>query len=267
MADNIVDRILELAEIEEEKWEDRLALIPSWHPRNESGTGSGGSGGSDDGGDDGDDDDDSGDDGGDDGGTDDDKKIDWKAMARKHERTAKKERKERERLEREAKDRDSADQSEHEKAVQAAREEGEKTARDAAAKDRRSDRLENATIKLASRGIKVKIDDEEKTLRFTDPDDAFVYVERMIRSGDLDEDDLFDDNNRVNTGALQETLEELLDSKPHLAVGAGNGSDGSGSSGRRKVKGSADGGKGSGGSKSVEDMTTEEHFERIRQHK
>jgi hypothetical protein len=184
-------------------------------------------------------------------------------MARRHERDAKRERKARESAEQRVKDRDTADQSEHEKAVQKAREEGEQSARQANEKERRGDRLENAAIKLAGKGVKVKLGDEEQTLKFTDPDDAFVYIERMIRNGDLDEDDLFDDKGKVKPDALTEALEELVDAKPHLVAAGGNG----GGNGGRKVHGSADGGKGSGGSKSVDEMSTEEHFQRIKQHK
>lgn len=296
MADNIVELILGLAEAEEPDWDARLARIPGWHPRNESGSGSGGGSGSGSGGgsgsgsgsgdgggsgsgsgsgsggnDDNDDDDDDDDDtsGGSGGGG----KIDWKKMARRHEREAKKERKAREAAEAKIAERQTADQSDHEKAVNDARAEGERAAKEAADKDRRSDRLENATIKIAGKGIKVTVKEDdkdvEKTLRFTDPDDAFVNIERMIRNGDLDEDDLFNDNGRVNNDALIEALEELLEAKPHLVAGTSNGGgSGSGSgAGGRKVKGSADGGKGSGGGKSVADMSTDEHFERIRQHR
>jgi hypothetical protein len=288
MASNIMDELLEEAAVLMEDWESRTAAIPWWHPRMESGSSSGGGsgsgsgGGSGDGGgagagagsgsgsgssDDNDDDDDDDDTG--DGG-----KIDWKKMARRHERDAKKERRARETAEQKVKDRDTADQSEHEKAVKAAREEGEKTAREANEKERRGDRLENAAIKLAGKGIKITVKEDDKdvqkTLKFTDPDDAFVYIERMIRNGDLDEDDLFDDKGKVKSDALTEALEELADSKPHLVAagsnGGGSGGSGSGNGGR-KVHGSADGGKGSGGSKSVDELSTEEHFERIRQHK
>ena len=269
MAINIIDELLELAALEEAKWPERLAAIPAFHPRNESGPGkddkkddkkeTSSSKKEDDDDDDNDDDDDDSSSG----------KIDWKKMARRHEREAKKERKAREAAEAKVKERETADQSEHEKAVKAAREEGEKTAKEIADKERRTDRLENATIKMAGKGIKVTVKEDDKdvqkTLRFTDPDDAFVHIERMIRNGDLDEDDLFNDKGKVNSEALTEALEELVDAKPHLIAGA-NG-DGNGSGSGRKVKGSADGGKGSGGSKSTEDMSVEEHFERIRQHK
>ena len=76
----------------------------------------------------------------------------------------------------------------------------------------------------------------------------------MIRNGDLDEDDLFDDKGKVDSDALTEALGELIDAKPHLVAGASNGG-GSGSGAGRKVKGSADGGKGSGGSKDIKEMS------------
>jgi hypothetical protein len=284
-SNNIIDELLEEAVTLMGEWDERRAQIPWWHPRNESGSGTGGDSGSGSGdgagggagaggaggssgsgsSDDNDDDDDD-----DDSGTGKGGEIDWKKMARRHEREAKKERKAREAAEAKVTERETADQSEHDKAVKAAREEGERTAREAADKERRGDRLENATIKLAGKGIKVKVtegDKEvEKTLRFTDPDDAFVHIERMIRNGDLDEDDLFDDKGKIKPDALKEAMEELVDAKPHLLAGASNGS-GNGSGSGRKVHGSADGGKGSGGSKQVAEMSTEEHFERIRTHK
>jgi hypothetical protein len=289
---NIIDELLEEAAVLMDDWEARRLAIPWWHPRNESGSSSGGgsgsgSGGSGDGGGAGgtgagagsgsgsgssDDNDDDDDDTGSGSGS---GEVDWKKMARRHEREAKKERKAREAAEAKVTERETADQSEHEKAVKSAREEGEKVAREAADKERRGDRLENATIKLAGKGIKVTVKEDdkdvEKTLRFTDPDDAFVHIERMIRNGDLESDDLFDDKGKVKSDALKEALEELIDAKPHLLASASNGGGGSGGSGAgnggRKVRGGADGGKGSGGSKSLDEMSTEEHFERIRTHK
>ena len=185
------------------------------------------------------------------------KEVDWRAMARKHERAAKAERKAREAAEAAVKDRDSLDKSEHEKAVEAARQQGEKAARETADRERRGDRLESATIRLASKGFKVDVDGEEHTLRYADADDAHTYIERMIRRGDLDEDDLFDEQGRVQTEALTGALRELLADKPHLAAGQ----NGSGTS--RKVTGSADGGKGSGGARTLEEMSVAEHLKRI----
>ena len=179
--------------------------------------------------------------------------VDWRAKSRSWERTAKKAQKDRAEFEKQLKDREEIDKSAHEKAVEAARQEGEKTAREAADKDRRADRLETAAIRLASKGVKVKDDDgKEVTIQFADPDDAWVYIERMIRRGDLDEDDLFDDKGKVKPEAVIEALRELIDARPHLAA------NGAGPAKRSKVAGSADGGKGSSGAKELEDRSPEE---------
>jgi hypothetical protein len=117
--------------------------------------------------------------------------------------------------------------------------------------------------------VKVKEDDEEKevTLRFADPDDAHTYIERMVRRGDIDEDDIFDDKGKVQTEALTEALSELLEDKPHLQASRDNGGDGgSGGKRRERVGGRADGGRGSG-SKSTEDMSVEDHLQAIKKHK
>ena len=58
--------------------------------------------------------------------------TDWRAKARSWERTAKKAQKERADYEKKLKDREEIDKSTHEKAVEAARQDGEKTAREAA---------------------------------------------------------------------------------------------------------------------------------------
>ena len=180
--------------------------------------------------------------------------TDWRAKARSWERTAKKAQKERSDYEKALKEREDADKSEHEKAVAAAREDGEKTAREAADKERRADRLETAAIRAASKGFKVTDEDgKETTLSFADPDDAWVYIERMIRRGDLDEDDLFDEHGKVKPEALNEALTELIQARPHLAANGANGVKP-----RGKVAGSADGGKGSSGAKELEDRTPEE---------
>lgn len=179
----------------------------------------------------------------------------WKKEARKWEKLAKKNLKDTETLSAKLKEKEDADKSEHEKAVEAARQEGEKVARTEAEKERRADRLESATIRLAAKGFKLKDDEgKEVTLKFADADDAFVYVERAMSRNEIDTDDLFDEQGKVQTDALTSALTEILASKPHLAEG---------SVGSRKVSGSADGGKGSGGGKSLEDMTPEEHFKRL----
>jgi hypothetical protein len=185
--------------------------------------------------------------------------VDWKAQARRHERLAKTERKQREEIAARLKEREQADQSEQEKAVAKAREEGETKARGEAEKERRADRLETAAIRLASRGLKVGAGEDTSTLRFADPDDAFVHLERMIRRGDLDDSEIFDADGRVQTQPLTTALAELLADKPHLAA-AGNGN-----SSTARVQGSADGGRGAGAGKALEEMSVEEHFKRLHQ--
>jgi len=190
------------------------------------------------------------------------REVDWRAKARSWERTAKKAQRERADYEKKLKDREDLDKSENEKAIEAARQEGEKTARAAAEKERRADRLENATIRLASRGFEIADDEGKKhTVKFADPDDAHTYIERMIRRGEIDEGDLFDDDGKVQTAALSEALTDLIASKPHLvADGAGGGARP-----RGKVSGSADGGKGSSGAKELEDRSADEWLTAIQQ--
>jgi hypothetical protein len=182
------------------------------------------------------------------------KEENWRQRSRSWERKAKEAEKQRAEYEKRLKDREEQDKSEFEKAVEAARQEGEKTARDASEKERRADRLETAAVRLASKGFKVTDGDgKEVTVTFADPDDAHIHIERMLRRGDLDEGELFDDNGRVRNEALTEALTELIQARPHLAAnGAVAGKP------RSKVAGSADGGKGSGGAKELEDRTPEE---------
>jgi hypothetical protein len=53
-------------------------------------------------------------------------------------------------------------------------------------------------------------------VRFADPDDALMHIERAIRAGDIDAADIFDDDGKVQTGALQTALADILEHKPHL---------------------------------------------------
>lgn len=170
------------------------------------------------------------------------------------------------------KERETADQTEHEKAVAAARAEGEKTASEKADKERRADRLEASTLRLAAKGIKVTVteDGEEKvrTLRFADPDDAHANIERLIRRGDLDEEDIYDDQGKIRNDGLTTALTDLLADKPHLAASDSNGQQQG--TPAAKVAGSADGGKGAsgaskGGNAGFADLTVEQQYERIRQ--
>lgn len=144
---------------------------------------------------------------------------DWKSKARKNERRLKREREAREDAEDKLKKRQEADKSEQEKALDKAREEAREEAKTEAEKERRSDRLEVAVTRLASKGLKVGEGDDAETRRFADTEDALLNVERAISRGDIDESDIFDDEGKVDTEALQTELADLLKRKPHLAAG------------------------------------------------
>lgn len=165
---------------------------------------------------------------------------------RRHRRTEKRAKAEKQRADELAaklKKIEDADKSEHEKALEEAR----KTARDEALseaqKERRSERLESAIVRL-SKGIEIGTGDDAKTVQFDD-DLVQMAVERAIAKGDLDEDDLFDDQGRVDRDALAAEVTDLLGRKPSLIAGDGlNGGNGSNGNGRRG--GNADLGKGKG---------------------
>ena len=164
--------------------------------------------------------------------------TDWKAMARKHERRAKAEKKRADELATAQQERENATKSEHERAIEAAKAQAKAEALSEAQQERRNDRLEVAVTRAAAK-------------TFADTDDALLHVQRGITAGDIDADDIFDSEGKVQTDALQTALSELLERKPHLAAnGTGRGG------------GSTDAGKGSGGGKGLEDMSIEEHAQR-----
>lgn len=171
-------------------------------------------------------------------GEEDESKVDWKAEARKHERRAKQERREREKAQQALSEREQADLSEHEQAIKAAREEGRTEALTEAQRERRHDRLEVAVTRLAAK-------------TFNDTDDALMHVERAIERGELDADEIFDGEGKVQTDALREALEDLLERKPHLKAGAA------------VTSGDSDAGKGSGNGKSEMDKTPAEILKEI----
>lgn len=179
---------------------------------------------------------------------------DWKRMARKHEREAKKARKDVEQLNARLQAREDADKSEQEKAIEEAEQRARTELEGKFDKERRQDRLELATTKIASKGLKIGTGDDAKTVKFADPDDALLHLERDIRNGDLDPEDIFDSNGRVRNDQLEEALTDLLSRKPHLAADTG----------RKVVAGTADAGK---GSPAKTDSTVEDHLNKIRRHK
>lgn len=269
-------------------WDDLSADIPVWHPRNEGdgdGSGDGAGDGADGAGADGDGagsadgaaaggavaagaagadgDGADGDAAGDGDGAGGDRKKDPEfllAQSRKHERRAKQAAKERDELAARLKKIEESNQSEQEKAIAKAREEAEDAVTSRYETERRGERLELAATRHATKGVKLEVDEDgkkvEKLVKFADPDDAIVHLERAIARGDIDKDDIFDDDGKIQAAGLAAALAELLEDKPHLRA-----SDGSGGGGRRP-QGGADAGRGAGGGKSLEDMSVEDHAKR-----
>ena len=187
---------------------------------------------------------------------DDDDKVDRgdddATKARKHERWAKREREKREKLEAELKKLRDADKSEHEKALEKAREEARNEALTEADKERRADRLELSVTRLAAKGITLGEGDDAKTVKFADADDALLRIERAIRRGDIDSEDIYDDEGKVKTDALTEELATIARDNPHL-VGEGE---------RPKPKGDPDARKGDPAKNDLESMSPEDHAKR-----
>lgn len=163
--------------------------------------------------------------------------TDWKAYARKHERLSKKATKQIDDLQAELAKAKEATQSDQEKAIEQARKEAAEEARNEVGAELRKERLHSAVARTAA-------------TRFADVDDA-------IRLLDLDDEDIFDEDGKVNAENLSSALDDLLERKPHLAASPIG----------KKPAGDADAGKGQGGAKSLEDMSVEEHLQAIRRHK
>lgn len=240
---------LELAELLTPAWAQISAGIPAWHPRCEDSGGDGGEGAGDGAGD--------GDDAGasdkagrgGEGAGDGGEEPDWKSHSRKHETRAKAEKRRADELQAKLDKIAEANQSDQEKAISKTREEARTEALTEAQKERRSDRLEVAVHRLATKGIKVG----DELAKFADPEDVLTHLERAIARGDLSEDDIFDSESKVQTDALTAALSDLAERKPHWLAGTA-----------KPGPGENDAGKGSGGSKSLEDMSVEEHLARKR---
>src|SRR4051812_44571442 len=113
---------------------------------------------------------------------------DWKAESRKHEKRSKAERKRADELEARLKKIEESNQTDQEKAIQKAKEEAKAEAHTEAEQSRRDDRLEVAVTRLANKGVKVKVDGKDEVSKFADSDDALVWIQKGIKSGDLDPD-------------------------------------------------------------------------------
>lgn len=160
-------------------------------------------------------------------------KIDWKANARKHERLWKRSSQQIEDLKAQLDKAKEATQTEQEKALEEARKQAAEEARTELTAELRKERLQSAVARQAAG-------------KFADVDDA-------IRLLDLEDDDIFDEEGKVNAENLNSALDDLLDRKPHLASSVVG----------KKPAGDADAGKGQGGAKSLEDMSVEEHLKKI----
>lgn len=158
----------------------------------------------------------------------------WQEKARKHERDLKKERRAREKLEKELAQHAEASKSEQEKALDQARREAADAARSEVTKELRTERLTSAFARLAAAKV-------------ADVDDALKLL-------DVDEDEIYDDEGKVQTDALRSALDDLLERKPYLAA-------------RAPGPGENDAGKGSGRGKSAEDMSVEDHLAAIQRTK
>lgn len=176
---------------------------------------------------------------------------DWQTKSRKNERRAKREKEQREKAEKELAEERSKSKSEAEKAVEKAKEEGRTEAQTEAEKERRADRLEVAVTRLAAKGVEVGEGDDAETVRFADAEDALVNIERAIRNGDIDAEDIFDDEGKVKADALADELRSLLKRKPHLRAGA---------EGRKT--GDPDTRKGDRGSTDLDAMSVDDHISR-----
>jgi hypothetical protein len=192
------------------------------------------------------------------------KEPDWKREARKHERRAKKTQAELAEAQRKLKEREDAQKSEQEKAIEKAKAEAKAEAEGGFEETRRADKIENAVTKLASGGFKVTVKDgdeeKEKTVRFADSDDAQLRIDRALRDGDLEYEDIYADG-KVKTDAVTEFLRDLLEEHPRLQATDGTTPK------PKKPEGGADAGRGKGSGKSLEELTPEEHYQRIRRNK
>ncbi len=185
---------------------------------------------------------------------------DWKKMARKHEREAKAARKRESDLQAQLRQREDANKTEQQKAIDKAREEGESAAATRYEEARRADRLEIAVTRHASKGITLGEGDKAQTVKFADPDDALLHLERAIARKDVDPDDIFDTEGKVKKDGLSTALAEILEEKPHLRAGSTERTEE-----KKPPAGDAGAGKGTGtgGQKDLEEMSEEDHLKAI----
>lgn len=244
MAATIHPDVLELAELLRPAWAEMSADIPATHPRCEGDSDADADADKDADADDKDQSVDADKDADNDADKD---EPDWKRErreSRKHERRAKAEKARNDSLQKEIDKLKASGKSDQEKAIEKAKEEAKAEAQSELDEERRGDRLEGAVLRLAAKGVKVGKGEDAKTVRFDDPEDALVFIERAVSRGDLPADTLYDDSGRPKTDVLTEELVDLLERKPALAANGGT---------KVEDPGDADAGKGKG-KKPSEDM-------------
>lgn len=168
--------------------------------------------------------------------------TDWKTHSRKHERRWKEEAARAKDLEARLKEFEDRDKTEQEKAIEQARADAIAEAKAEVSAERRADRLESAVTRLAARGISIG----DETVKFADPEDALLNLKGSA-------DDLFDDQDKVNTEALEDALKELARKKPHLLAASGE---------EAPSVGSADAGRGGGSTPDGDEPSIDEIFKR-----
>ncbi len=185
-----------------------------------------------------------------------DPEDDWKTKSRKNETRAKRAERELKEEREKREEREETDKSEHEKALEKAKKEGRAEVETKAAQERKADRLEVSVTRLAGKKLKVGEGDDAEEVRFADPEDALMHVERAISRDEIDAEDIFDKDGKVDPAALQKELVELLERKPHLRENSGS------EKAPEPKKGDPDTRKGDPADGSLESMSAEDHAKR-----
>lgn len=150
----------------------------------------------------------------------------WRRESRKWEGRARKDKARADELAAKLQEHEDAAKSDQEKAVDAAARQAREEALSEAQKERRADKLEMAVSKVAAiRGVKVGVGDDAKTVKFVDPDDVLMWLEKQIERGDVDADAIYKDG-RVDEDALSDELARLAAAKPGWLAGASKGNGG-----------------------------------------
>lgn len=180
---------------------------------------------------------------------------DWKAKARKWERDAKREREAREAAEAKIAEAETAKMTEQEQAIAKAREEATDEVASKYEQDLRAERMEHAVTRLAvAQGVTIGEGDKAKTVKFADADDVQMWLERKIKSGDIDADDIYHDG-KVDKDALTDALIDLAKAKPSWLAETP-------AAAAKRVD--IDARKGAGpGAKSLEEMTPDDHLKEV----